>query len=282
MFHALSILMLATAPATAPAVGDSLFAHLTDIHAVRLTAPITIDGVLNEPVWHQAEPVTNFIQSDPVQGAAPSQKTEVRVAYDDKAFYIGARMWDTAPDSIIARLVRRDVWVASDRFAIFVDPFHDRRTGYYFEVNAAGTLYDGTLFNCDWDESSWDGVWEGKAKRDDKGWTVEVRIPFSQLRFRKEERYLWGINFRREIPRHNESDWVVFVPRNQSGFVSRFPSLTGIEHVTPGRYLEVLPYVTSKAEYLVHGQGDPFNDGSVYTPMNSAATSAPGSAATSR
>ena len=168
MFHALSILMLATAPATAPAVGDSLFAHLTDIHAVRLTAPITIDGVLNEPVWHQAEPVTNFIQSDPVQGAAPSQKTEVRVAYDDKAFYIGARMWDTAPDSIIARLVRRDVWVASDRFAIFVDPFHDRRTGYYFEVNAAGTLYDGTLFNCDWDESSWDGVWEGKAKRDDK------------------------------------------------------------------------------------------------------------------
>ena len=265
MFHALSILMLATAPATAPAVGDSLFAHLTDIHAVRLTAPITIDGVLNEPVWQQAEPVTNFIQSDPVQGAAPSQKTEVRVAYDDKAFYIGARMWDTAPDSIIARLVRRDVWVASDRFAIFVDPFHDRRTGYYFEVNAAGTLYDGTLFNCDWDESSWDGVWEGKAKRDDKGWTVEVRIPFSQLRFRKEERYLWGINFRREIPRHNESDWVVFVPRNQSGFVSRFPSLTGIEHVTPGRYLEVLPYVTSKAEYLVHGQGDPFNDGSVYT-----------------
>ena len=266
MLNALSILLLATASAGAPAAtpSDSLFAHLPEIHAVRLTSPITIDGVLDEPVWSQAEPVTQFIQRDPNQGAAPSQKTEVRIAYDDKAFYIGARMWDTHPDSIIARLARRDVFVNADRFAIFVDPFHDRRNGYYFEINAAGTLYDGTLYNCDWDESSWDGVWQAKAKIDKQGWSAEVRIPFSQLRFRRQERYLWGINFRREIPRRNEADWVVFVPKNQSGFVSRFPSLTGIEKVTPGRYLEILPYMTSRAEYLVHGAGDPFNDGSRY------------------
>ena len=266
MLNALSILMLAAASAGAApsSPSDSLFAHLPAIHAVRLTSPITIDGVLDEPVWQQAEPVTNFTQRDPNQGATPSQKTEVRIAYDDKAFYIGARMWDASPDSIIARLARRDVWVSSDRFAIFVDPFHDRRNGYYFEINAAGTLYDGTLYNCDWDESSWDGVWQGRSKIDKQGWSAEVRIPFSQLRFRKEERYLWGINFRREIPRGNEADWVVFVPKNESGFVSRFPSLTGIEKVTPGHYLELLPYVTTRAEYLVTSAGDPFNDGSRY------------------
>jgi hypothetical protein len=264
MLAALSVIVLATAPAPAPAANsiDSLFAHLPDIHATRLTAPVTIDGLLNEEVWKQATPITNFIQSDQNEGQQPSQKTEVRVAYDDKAIYIGARMWDSAPDSILARLVRRDVQVTADKFSLFLDPFYDRRNGYYFQVNAAGSMFDGTLYNCDWDESSWDGVWQGKAHIDDKGWTVEMRIPFSQLRFKRQDKYIWGVNFRRDFARNNERDWVVFVPKNKSGFVSRFPNLVGIDQIVPGRYLEVLPYVTSKAEFTPQTGANPFNDGS--------------------
>jgi hypothetical protein len=267
MLGALPALVLAAAitpSGTSTVPIDSVFAHLPDVHAVRLQGPINIDGVLDEPVWQQAEPETNFVQREPDQGLSPSQRTEVRLAYDDKALYVAARMWDTHPDSIMARLARRDVLVPADRFSVYLDPFHDRRNGYYFMINAAGTLYDGTLFNCDWDESSWDGVWQARSKTDAQGWTAEMRIPFSQLRFHRQERYLWGVNFRREIPRRNETDWIVFVPKNRSGFVSRFPSLTGIEKVTPGRYFEVLPYVTSRAEYLPHDPGDPFNDGSRY------------------
>jgi hypothetical protein len=92
----------------------------------------------------------------------------VRVAYDDDALYVGARMYDPAPDSILARLTRRDASVASDRFAVYLDPYHDRRTGYYFMVNAAGTMYDGTLSNDVKNDKSWDGVWAGRA-RVDKG-----------------------------------------------------------------------------------------------------------------
>jgi hypothetical protein len=260
MLNAVSMLFLATVSTASPM--DSVFAHLPEIHAVRLTSPVVIDGQLTEPIWQSPDPITHFIQRDPVQGAEPSQKTEVRIAYDDAALYIGARMWDTSPDSIVARLARRDSYLASDQFNVFLDPFHDKRNGYYFEINVTGTINDGTLFNNDWDESSWDGVWQGKAHRDAQGWTAELRIPFSQLRFKKADEYLWGINFRRDLPRRNEKDWIVFTPRSESGFVSRFPTLVGIDHVAPSRYFEVLPYVTSRAEFTHAPTGDPFNDGS--------------------
>src|SRR5438128_6279835 len=101
---------------------------------------------------------SQFLEKDPDQGVAPRQKSEVRMAYDDDALYVGARLYDTAPDSIVARLSRRDVSVAGDRFGIYLDPYHDRRSGYYFLVSAAGTMLDGTLQNDSWDDSSWDGV----------------------------------------------------------------------------------------------------------------------------
>ncbi|HTK32540.1 MAG TPA: DUF5916 domain-containing protein [Candidatus Saccharimonadaceae bacterium] len=258
----LSVTLLATTPQVARC--DSMFAQLPELHARRLAGAITVDGLLNEPEWQTGEPITRFIQGEPNEAAAPTQKTEVRIAYDDVALYVGARMYDAHPDSIIARLSRRDVSVPTDKFSVFVDPFHDKRSGYYFQVTAAGTQLDGTLYNTDWDESSWDGVWEGAAHVDAQGWTCEMRIPFSQLRFQKRDQYVWGINLRRDIQRTNERDWVVFVPKNSSGFVSRFPTLLGIEKVAPGRFVEILPYVTSRGEYLVHDHNDPFNDGSRY------------------
>ena len=240
------------------------------VHAVRLDGPITLDGALNEPVWRNAIPATRFLQRDPVEGPPATERTEVRVAYDDDAIYIGARMFDAHPDSIVARLVRRDNTCTADRFFVFFDPFHDRRSGYYFGINAAGVLYDGTLFNDGWDDNSWDGVWDGRVRIDAQGWTAELRIPFCQLRFNRTEHPVWGINFKREITRRSEVDYLVYPPRKEAGFVSRFPDLVGMDGVRGGRAIELLPYVTGKAEYLVHDANDPFNDGSRYQPSGGA------------
>src|SRR5206468_1362439 len=170
------------------------------------------------------------------------------------------------PDSIVARLARRDQGTNSDRFQVFIDPYHDKRSGFYFGISAAGTLYDGTLFNDEWDDDSWDGVWEGKVTRDATGWTAEMHIPYSQLRFVRHTQYVWGINFRRDIARKNEFDYLVYTPKNGSGFVSRFPDLVGIERIDPPRRIEVMPYMTSRAAFTPHAAGDPFNDGSKLSP----------------
>ena len=256
-----SLVFLAAASPTAPAEKTA-----PAIQAARLTEPVTVDGLLKEAVWQNAEAATDFKQRDPEEGVPPSQRTEVRIAFDDDALYVGARLYDTVPDSILARLARRDVSIPSDRFCIYLDPYHDRRTGYYFMVNAAGTHYDGTLYNDSWDDDSWDGVWEAKPHIDAQGWTLEMRIPFSQLRSQRGENCVWGVNFKRVIPRRNEEDYLVYQPKKGSGFVSRFPDLVGIETGRAGRSIEILPYLTTKAEYLQHKPLDPFHDGSRYEP----------------
>ena len=143
----------------------------SQLRAVRLGGgqAVTIDGLLQEPLWQAAERVTGFTQRDPNEGTAPSESTVVYITYDDAALYIAARLYDSRPDSIVARLARRDQGTNSDRFQVFVDSYHDKRSGYYFGISAAGTLYDGTLFNDDWDDDTWDGVWEGKVTRDAQG-----------------------------------------------------------------------------------------------------------------
>jgi hypothetical protein len=230
--------------------------------AARASAEISLDGILSEPGWAAATPVSSFTQREPDEGAPATERTEVRILYDNDALYVGARLYDSSPDSIRAQLARRDRVSNSDRFLVFLDCYHDRRTGFYFGVNAAGTLYDGTLFNDDWDSDTWDGVWDGQVSRDSLGWTAELRIPYSQLRFQRQKTNRWGINFKREIARRNERAYLVTTPSNGSGFVSRFVELVGVEQVSPPRRLEILPYVTTRAEYLTHEDEDPFNDGS--------------------
>src|SRR6266705_1981811 len=241
-------------------------AALAEVRASRLAQPIAVDGVLAEAAWQQGVRVSRFIQRDPIEGAQPSESTVVYVAYDDAALYVAARLYDGHPDSIEARLGRRDAQLDSDRFTVFLDPYHDKRSGFYFGINAAGTLYDGTLFNDDWDDDTWDGVWEGKVTRDASGWTIEMRIPYSQLRFVKSPQYVWGINFRRDIARKNEFDYIVYTPRDGRGFVSRFPDLIGIERIEPPRRLEIMPYATSRAAFTRQPAGNPFNDGSKLDP----------------
>lgn len=258
------LLLAAMQPPAVPA--DSPATAPLRVRAARLAQPLTIDGLLTEPMWRSAERVTGFLQRDPTEGAQASESTVVYIAYDDAALYIGARLYDAHADSIVARLARRDQSTNSDQFTVFIDPYHDKRSGFFFGVNAAGTLHDGTLFNDEWDDNSWDGVWEGKASRDSLGWTAELRIPYSQLRFVRRTEYVWGINFRRDIARKNESDYLVYTPKNASGFVSRFPDLVGIERIEPPRRLEVMPYMTTRAAFTPHQAGDPFNDGSQVAP----------------
>lgn len=236
------------------------------VEASRLTQPLELDGRLDEAFWASGPFTTNFTQRDPDAGAQPTERTEVRIFFDNDALYVGARMYDSSPDSIMARLGRRDAELEADQFMFYIDPFYDRRTGFYFAINAAGTRYDGVLMNDDWDDDSWDGVWEGKAAIDDEGWTAEFRIPFSQLRFHSEDEYTWGINFQRFIARKNERDYLIYVPREESGFVSRFADLIGMRGIQPKRQIEAIPYITTRAEFTDQASGNPFNDGSEYVP----------------
>ena len=260
-FFTLLLIMVAGAY---PALANTYYSDHDSVQSLRIDEKIVVDGLLSELSWQRTKGVSNFTQKNPVENAAPSQKTVVYVLYDDEALYIGARMFDSAPDSIIARLGRRDSEDDSDIFGVFIDPYLDRRSGFYFGITAAGAYLDGVMMNDEWTDDSWDGVWEGEVRINEQGWSSEFRIPYSQLRFQKKDIYSWGINFIRLIQRYNEEDYLVFTPKNSSGFVSRFPTLVGLHDIHPAGTLEVLPYVRTKAEYLNVENGDPFNDGSRY------------------
>ncbi|KAA3609949.1 MAG: hypothetical protein D8M58_08095 [Calditrichaeota bacterium] len=232
------------------------------ITAIRVTEEITIDGLLIESVWNENKGISYFKQRDPKEGADPSQKTVVYIAYNDENLYVAARLFDSEPDSIMARLGRKDQSMDTDLFGFYVDPYYDKRSGFYFGLSAAGTYYDGVLYNDDWDDDSWDGVWVGKTTIDENGWNVEMRIPFSQLRFKEETNIVWGINFIREISRNQEEVFLSYKPKDESGFVSRFVDLVGLEGLKPSNNFQILPYVRVKSEHIQTEKGNPFNDGS--------------------
>ena len=154
--------------------------------------------------------------------------------------------------------MRRDRVVLSDWLWIFLDPYNDDRTGNYFAVNAGGSICDGTLYNDGWQDDSWDGIWEAKSRIDDKGWYTEVRIPFTQLRFNEAQEMVWGINLNRDIKRKHEMSFLVMIPKDESGFASKFADLTGLNGIKPKQRFEVLPYLVQKAQYLRHDNDDPF------------------------
>ncbi len=236
------------------------------VTAHRLINPLIIDGKLTESFYQMTPGITDFVQQQPIEGALPTEKTTVWVSYDASALYVSAHLDDNCPDSIVARLGRRDSDMNSDIFIFGIDPYYDRRSGYYFGLSAAGTVFDGILFNDNWTDDSWDGIWQGAVARTSDGWSIEMRIPFSQLRFKKQEEYCWAINFDRLIWRKNEEDLLVITPKNESGRVSRFVDLVGINDIDASRKIEILPYFRVKGEYLAVEHGDPFNDGSRYLP----------------
>ncbi|HSB61728.1 MAG TPA: DUF5916 domain-containing protein, partial [Vicinamibacteria bacterium] len=230
------------------------------VRAERTQAAVSIDGRLDEDAWRAAPPAGGFLQRDPDQGEPATEPTELRIVYDEDALYVGARLHDREPARIGRQLSRRDAAAEADRFSLFLDPHHDHLTGVEFQVSAAGVQRDAVLYDDSFEDDSWDAVWESAVTVDAGGWTAEMRIPFSQLRFPASSRAPWGINARRVVYRKNETSWLALVPKNESGLASRMAHLEGIEGVAPGKHLELLPYASARAE-PVAGAGDPSPDG---------------------
>jgi hypothetical protein len=258
--RALFVAALTCSPARA-GDQDAKHAAVPVVQVVRAVAPVAIDGKLNDEVWSVASPATDFIQTDPDEGKPATERTEVRVAYDASALYVGARLHDAEAAKISRQLSRRDQDAEADWFSVYLDPHHDHLTGAVFRVSAAGVQGDAIIHNDERIDESWDAVWTSAVTVDETGWTVELRIPFSQLRFPAAERHIFGINVLRHIQRKNERDWLVYVPKTESGLASRMGHLTGFEGLAPRRTLELLPYAVSRAEFIAPADGDPFNDG---------------------
>jgi Domain of unknown function (DUF5916)/Carbohydrate family 9 binding domain-like len=232
------------------------------LHASRTVAPIVIDGRLDDEPWRTASAVTGFLQKDPDEGQPATEQTELRILYDDEAIYIGARLFDSEPDRIVRQLSRRDAVAEADKLSIFLDPRHDHVTGAEFRVSAAGVQRDAVIHNDTYSDESWDAVWASAVTIDPLGWVVEMRIPLSQLRFPRGDRQTWGINAERTVWRKNEVSWLALVPKNESGLASRMAHLEGVGLTGGGKHLELLPYVSSRAEFIDPGaSGNPFNDG---------------------
>ncbi len=235
------------------------------VRAYRVQERIKIDGFLREKVWENPG-FNDFVMSEPEDGGKPTETTVVWVAYDDDALYVAARLYDSEPDKIVGRLGRRDDRLDSDWFSFAVDPYFDRRSGFLFQVNPAGSVRDAYLYNDNWRDYSWDGVWEWAVRKDERGWTVEMKIPFSQLRFQKKDKYIWGVNFSRFIMRKQELDTFVWIPREETftAYVSRFAELTGIEGIKPKPLVEAIPYGVSSVKFSPREEGNPFAPGRSY------------------
>jgi hypothetical protein len=233
------------------------------IRAGRMRKPPVIDGRLSEIEWAQGDPITTFRQRDPDEGQPVTERTEVRILVDDGALYVGARLFDREPEGISRRLSARDEEADADQFGIVLDPRHDHRTGAIFVVSAAGVQRDMAVSNDDREDGSWDAVWASAVSVDDEGWTAELKIPFSQLRFPGGANPVWGVNLARYIRRRKETAWLELVPKNENGTASRLAHLVGLENAVPSRPIEFVPYTAARSEFVAPDKpGNPFNDGS--------------------
>src|SRR5204863_65538 len=165
-------------------------------------------------------------------------------------FDVGARLFDAEPGKIVRRLARRDASSHSDEFRVLLDSYHDYRTAFEFTVNAAGVHTD-VLYGGDgsFSDKSWDPVWEAATTVDSLGWTAEIRIPFTQLRFAKAAEQVWGVRFVRWIERKNELALYPFVARTESGMASRFAYLVGLAGLETRQHLQILPYAVGSGTY---------------------------------
>jgi hypothetical protein len=233
------------------------------LEAAERTQDIRIDGRLTEAAWQDAPAIESFVQGEPVEGAAPGARTVVRVMFDDQAIYIGARLYEADPDRIARQLVRRGETGQADYFEVMFDPNLDRRTGYLFRVSAAGVQRDAYLYQDSEEDTSWDAVWASGVHIDSLGWSVEIRIPWSQIRYEPTAApQTWGVNFARWRVAAGELTYHALIPRNQHGRVRFFRPMAGIRAPRNVRRVELRPYVLARAHTGEAAPGDPFFDGS--------------------
>lgn len=227
----------------------------------RLNGAITLDGIPAEEAWNVVEWGGDFIQWQPHEGKPPSQQTNFKILYDDKYLYIGYRCHDLSPDSIIRRMGRRDEF-PGDWVEINIDSYHDKRTAFSFTFSVSGVRSDEFVSNDgnNWD-ANWNPIWYAKAHTDERGWTAEIKIPFSQLRYGNEPDKVWGVQITRRLFRKEERSTWQYIPQNSGVWVSRFGELHGIKNIPMHRQVEIAPYIILQADKYKKEPGNPFAKG---------------------
>ena len=219
--------------------------------ASRVDKAPRMDGTLDDPLWSQATPITSFLQREPYEGQAPSERTEVRILFTKREVYFGITCFDSDPKGIIPTELRRDVsQELDDNFEIIIDSAHDRRNAYVFQINPLGTQRDALVTEEQVTDSDlgdgdpgWDGVWTSEARISERGWTATVAIPFATLNFMQSRDVIWGLNFKRFIRRKNEEDlWSGWQRVYGAARISQAGELRGISDIDSGRLFIVKPY----------------------------------------
>ncbi|NYJ26844.1 DUF5916 domain-containing protein [Allomuricauda sp. ARW1Y1] len=222
----------------------------------------TINGVLEDEAWNLVEWAGDYIEWQPDENTPPSHQTKFKILYDSKNLYIGVRCYDDEPDKIVKRLSRRDGF-DGDWVEFNIDSYFDKRTAFSFTITAAGVKGDEFISNNgnNWD-SSWNPIWYAKSHVDDEGWTAELRIPLSQLKFGSAEEQVWGFQSTRRFFRDEERSLWQRKPVDQPGWVSEFGELHGLKNIEPQKQLEIQPYTVTNTETYEAEENNPFRDGS--------------------
>lgn len=227
--------------------------------AERLTIAPVIDGILNDEAWkNEGTWIDDFTQHEPFNGAKASQRTEFKILYDDSNIYGAFKAYDTSPDSIVSRLTRRDN-PDGDLVGIIFDSFHDLRTGFLFGTTSGGVKYDQIFTNDGQNEDeSWDPNWWVKTSVNEEGWIAEMKIPFSQLRFKGNSGDIWGLEVARVLYRKNETSFWQHIPKDAPGLVHLFGELAGLEKIKPRKIFDITPYGVTKMETYKKDPANPF------------------------
>lgn len=223
-------------------------------------APV-LDGRLDDAAWELVEWAGDFTQRSPYEGDDPSQETEFKILYDDHSVYVAYRAYDTEPGEIECRKARRDHF-PGDWVEINIDSRHDLHTAFSFTASVSGVRGDEYISQdgSNWD-TSWDPVWHSRTAIDERGWTAEVEIPLSQLRYSDEEDQVWGIQVMRRLFRKEERSTWQIIPEDASGYVSQYGELHGIRGIKGQGQIELMPYFVAQGERFQKIEGDPFADG---------------------
>ncbi|HEX2394827.1 MAG TPA: DUF5916 domain-containing protein, partial [Bacteroidales bacterium] len=235
-------------------------------NTVRTSNKPKIDGVLDDVCWNEGEWGGDFRQQLPTEGDRPSQQTKIKILYDNENIYAAFKCYDTEPEKIDRHMARRDEF-SGDIVGVNFDSYHDRRTGFEFNITAAGSKIDLILTN-NWSggniqglELNWNPVWDGKVGKMDSGWIAEMRIPLSQLRYSNEPVQVWGLHSWRWINRFGEEDQWNLIPRDHAGALYHFGELHGLENLPVLSRAEFMPYMVGKMKTYEAEQGNPFSDG---------------------
>jgi len=221
----------------------------------------SIDGIIKESIWDIVPWTGDFIEQMPDENTSPAQETQFKITYDSKYLYVAVRCFDTEPDKIEKRLSRRDGF-QGDRVAFILDSYLDKRTAFAFSVTAAGVKGDEFVSENgnNWDDS-WNPIWYVATHIDELGWTAEMKIPFSQLKFGNAKEQFWGLQLSRMLFRAQERSAWDRIPQNAAGMVSEFGTLRGLIDIEPQRQLEIQPFTVGQYDTYQAQSGNPFRDG---------------------